>query len=315
MLEFNDFCEIMCDSVRDKLPEDWNIKNISLHTTEKNNGCMRTGICIQKADSNVRPVLYLEEYYDGYLEGQELDELSESVVESFLEADRKSPICTGEELKEFNKIRDQIVMELINYKDNAQQLMGRPHRKIDDLAVVYAIEFCGEFEGIARAKLLNEHMEMYGVAEEKLYDLALANTRRLYPPFLMNVDPFELLEGKSTNILVEGKNEYSNGMYALTNVVKQHGAVSILYPDVLHQIQEIVGEDYYMIPSSIHEMLFVGKSWIDPKELGEGIREINEAEVNRQEWLSDHLYEYDFEKETLVSVKESMVKTKDLERG
>lgn len=315
MLEFNDFCEIMCDSVRDKLPEDWNIKNVSLHTTEKNNGCMRTGICIQKADSNVRPVVYLEEFYEKYLAEWELDELSTAMVEIFYEADRRSPVCTGKEMDDFNGIRDQIVMELINYKDNVGQLMERPHRKIDDLAVVYAIEFSGEFEGVARAKLLNEHMEMYGISEENLFDLALSNTQKLYPPILINVNPFELLDGTSVNLLEEGKNENSNGMYALTNVVRQKGAVSILYPDILHQVQEIVGEEPYIIPSSVHELLFVGKSEIHPKVLGEAVREINAAEVDRQEWLSDHVYEYDFEKETLVSVKESMVKTKEMERS
>ena len=92
MLEFNDFCEIMCDGVRDKLPEDWNIKNVSLHTTEKNNGCIRIGICVQKEDSNIRPIVYLEEYYARYLDGWELDKLSTSMAETFCEADRKTPI-------------------------------------------------------------------------------------------------------------------------------------------------------------------------------------------------------------------------------
>ena len=36
---------------------------------------------------------------------------------------------------DFNTIREQSVMELINYKDNVQQLKDRPHRKIDDFAL------------------------------------------------------------------------------------------------------------------------------------------------------------------------------------
>ena len=72
------------------------------------------------------------------------------------------------------------------------------------------------------------------------------------------------------------------------------GASVIQYPGFLEQAAEQVGGDFFILPSSIHEVLFVpddGKT--DYHELEVMVQSINQAEVAPADRLSDHVYHYD----------------------
>ena len=43
-----------------------------LYTVTKNNGTRRTGILFKQEDSNLAPTIYLEEFYQKYLKGQQV---------------------------------------------------------------------------------------------------------------------------------------------------------------------------------------------------------------------------------------------------
>lgn len=81
-------------------------------------------------------------------------------------------------------------------------------------------------------------------------------------------------------------------MYVLTNSLRMFGAAGILDRKFL---KDKLGEkNYYMLPSSIHETIFVpaveGADW---KTLNCMVREVNEKEVSEEERLSDHCYFYE----------------------
>ena len=61
----------------------------------------------------------------------------------------------------------------------------------------------------------------------------------------------------------------------------------------------------------MHELLIVPKSLeMNPKELGEMVRAINQSEVVKEDQLSDRVYTYDREAGKVLQVPES-VKQKD----
>ena len=68
------------------------------------------------------------------------------------------------------------------------------------------------------------------------------------------------------------------------------------------------------MPSSIHECIVVPKRMgMSPKELGDMVREVNAAEVDREEVLSDRVYEYDRDRNCLCQVEASL-KQREMER-
>ena len=91
-------------------------------------------------------------------------------------------------------------------------------------------------------------------------------------------------------------------LYLLTNQMGYNGAAAILYEGVLKNFAEEVGKDLILLPSSIHEVLLLpdnGDS--DYEALSALVREVNEAQVRREEWLSDHVYRYLKEEDRIIA--------------
>ncbi len=94
-------------------------------------------------------------------------------------------------------------------------------------------------------------------------------------------------------------------MYVLTNAEKMNGANSILDPKTMEDISEKVGGDFYILPSSLHEVIILPDSPdMDKDVLEQMVRDINAGEVAPEDRLSDHVYMYDsVEKEIVLADK------------
>ena len=56
----------------------------------------------------------------------------------------------------------------------------------------------------------------------------------------------------------------------------------------------ILGDDYYVLPSSVHEVVLVPESkGMAPDEMDAMVAEINETHVEEEELLSNHAYIYE----------------------
>jgi hypothetical protein len=90
-------------------------------------------------------------------------------------------------------------------------------------------------------------------------------------------------------------------MYVLSNPVRSFGAACIVYPEVLDMAGQVLGEDYYVLPSSVHEVVLVPVSKsMEPGEMDAMVMEINQTQVAEEEILSDHAYLYQRDAKSLV---------------
>lgn len=81
-------------------------------------------------------------------------------------------------------------------------------------------------------------------------------------------------------------------MYIATNQNKTYGAGILLYDGLLDTVAEKLG-NFYVLPSSVHELIIVPEKFGHPFELKQMVEEINGAEVPAEEILSDKCYCYD----------------------
>lgn len=82
-------------------------------------------------------------------------------------------------------------------------------------------------------------------------------------------------------------------MYVLSNKLKNYGAACIAYPYILDMLAGVLKENFYVLPSSVHEVIIVPESsQIRQSELERMVREINETQVPEEEILSNHAYFY-----------------------
>ena len=108
------------------------------------------------------------------------------------------------------------------------------------------------------------------------------NMTQIVESMIFGGTPKNLLNEKLDMEIVE------NPMFCLTNKSKMNGASLLLQEDIRKQIGECLGSDYFVIPSSIHEVLILSDNGIfQVPELNAMVQEVNETQVERQEQLSD----------------------------
>jgi hypothetical protein len=88
----------------------------------------------------------------------------------------------------------------------------------------------------------------------------------------------------------------------LTNKIRNFGAAVILYNGCLEMIAEFLQDNYYILPSSVHEVIIVAEAespW-GGVGLSEMVAEINRTQVDAEDILSDYAYYYDRDKKKLL---------------
>ena len=109
------------------------------------------------------------------------------------------------------------------------------------------------------------------------------------------------------NLLTRKKDVCREMLFILTNEERSLGATAILLPDMAEQIHKRIGDDYYILPVSLDEVLIAPKRFsTTPKKLGTMLREANQS-IPREVILSDCVYEFTRENPQIRCVPESML--------
>lgn len=254
----------------------------------KNNGVIYHGLVFQNKASNIAPTIYLDDFYEKYTRGFPFSKTVHEVLRLYKQSPTV-PDINGKQFLSFEANKDKITYRLINYELNQSSLENRPYIPYLDLAITFDIILKADSNGIASLPIKYELLELWGKSVEEIYDLAKRNTERLFPVQIQTMDT--LLK----DIMLDDKlseNDRPN-LLILSNDLTQYGANCMLYRDILKSIGDNLQENFYILPSSIHEVLILGENHADALALSDMIQDINEAVVLNEEILSDHPYYYD----------------------
>lgn len=288
-------------ALRQMLQQEYPSASVGIHEVAKNNNRMRTGILIRDRGRNISPTIYLEELFGAYRKGEPLDEICRIIGEIYQGTAPMENFDTSS-ITDFAAVKGKICYELINAEKNTARLQDMPHRLWKDLAIVYYVLLSAESAGgIPRITVTNGMMGLWGVDEHTLYGLASRNTPVLLRAEVMPMS--EVIKGMLQEMPGAGEDipgpldaeELENvpPLYVATNDCKYHGAAVLLYGGVLERFAEQAGSDFYILPSSVHETLFLTVSPDkDGHYLSRMVRGINAEQVAPEEVLSDNVYLY-----------------------
>ncbi len=298
-MEYHQFCAELKEEVRTMLGDEYEVE---VKQITKNNGVVKQGLITGTKESNIRPTIYLENYYEEYCHGLCLNEIAQAILTLYTkEASAENVIQNIFSRKD---MIDKIVFRVINYDRNQELLKGCPHERcMGDLAMAFYCIVDTKNSSIGSFRITDEHLKHFGFSIEELKSLAFVNTRRMFQPMVRNMEDIlieAIMECEGDDISTELKQldlDNNNGnMYVLTNKQKIFGAGCVLYPDLLQSFSTRVNADVVILPSSLHELILVPfKDNLDIKELRAMVKEINLTQVLEEERLSDSVYLYDRE--------------------
>ena len=291
---FEEFLDYVRDHIKDYVEgiDDFQVRIIPM---VKNNQVVIKGLQIADPRENHAPVYYLEVFYEALCRGMELDEIMEAIAYNYEASKHMKGCINPDSIYDFKEMKDRIILRLVNAERNESVLNQCPHRFMADLAVTYRVLAGINEGGISTFLVSDDLMDEWGVNEQVLYDLACENSLCLFPPVVEKLhDMMRNSFGvELSRVLEEADYKEAYTLYILTNDIKLNGASTVCYSDALEWFSKKIGCDFYVIPSSIHEMLLLSvTSDIDPAHLQAVIREVNERMVLEEEILSDNLYFY-----------------------
>ncbi|MCR5118828.1 MAG: DUF5688 family protein [Lachnospiraceae bacterium] len=279
--------------VKNALFKEGEEREIKINKVLKNNGICLTGICIPDEEHKMTPTVYLDEYLAEYEEGtpfatviREIKRLA-SYHDDDISFDLKS-------FTSFSTARDRIVYKLINARMNEQLLKEVPHETYLDMAKVFYYVLSDQGEKQASILIYNGHMAGWGIDTATLSEYANVNTPRLLPGNICSMNELisKMVPGQAACVPL--LREEDDLMYVLTNVRKYFGAACMLYEGVLGEFADRIGGSFYILPSSVHEVILLRETGDeDPYELVHMVNEVNESQVAADEVLSGSVYRYD----------------------
>lgn len=308
-MEFASFKTLVRDEIARRTGEQYRVR---INEVMKNNGVILSGITMLQDDNNISPTIYLNQYYDAYENG---DITLRCIVDDVLDTYERNKVKQSVDMRFFmnyEKIKDRIIFKLIHAERNEELLKEIPHIRYLDLAIVFQCLISDEMFGNATIMIHNAHLKIWNITEEELYKQAIKNTPKLQQydiktmrDVLCEMMRLEELEGKEIIDREEYLRELRDAtpMYVLSNRTRIQGASCILYPDILRDFATAIKSDFYILPSSIHEVILLpAQGDEDEVSLKSMVQEVNETQVEREEVLSDSVYYYNRELNELTIV-------------
>lgn len=273
---------------------------ISVEPVTKNNGTHFTRLAFHKKSTNISPAVYLDELFEAYQNGMTMEEVCRN-VEIIYEQHKPEQDFDSTMLRNFNQVKDVICFKLINAEKNREMLFDTPYIPYQYLAIVFYVVVAKSEGGVASILIKDSHMKMWGTDTQTMYSLAMENTQRIFRGSIQPMGSVmaeimgSALDAEDSNELYDMAVDMGDimPMYVASNYERLNGASVLLYPNMLRDFAKRIGFDFYILPSSVHELIFVlDFGYMDAECMKTMVQEINATEVEDDEILSDNIYYY-----------------------
>ena len=257
-LSFNEFKDELAKKLSAKEDGTFEFQTINRSDGRSYTGLIRKS-CAKPTVSEITPVINVNSFYADYVDGQSIDDCVEQASRLI---HMEKPKLHASNLSEWKYVRDIIFPRLVPSNLPSDKF---PYKKVADLRIIYVIRAFSNEKNVGEGVVTNDLMEIWGKTVDELHEQAMDNLEREE----FHVDDLILFE-------------------AVSNKFMFRGAVECLNPKVISRYS-----DYYIIPSSVDEVLFFPKSsGIPVKDIKGMIEFVNNTNIVEEKRLSYNVYEY-----------------------
>ena len=285
-MNYEEFLNEAKETLTRLLSEDYPGISITTVDVEKmQNGSYR-GLSVREEGKDVAMNMNLETLFEDVQEGGSKELILGGFAREIREHLENMPVFDVGEISNYDAIKENLSIQMVSIRGNEHMLSEVPHKVMADLAAVYRVQI-----GRDTSFLVTDNMlKGYGISQEQLQTDAERYAPQHAPVSIRSM--FEVI----AEMMPPGMEmpEQDPKMFVATVQDQSYGAGVIAYPHFMEMAAERVGGDFFILPSSVHEVLLVPDNGeMEWKELENMVRTVNETTVEPQEKLSDHVYHYD----------------------
>lgn len=262
------------------------------------------GLTIRKQGENIAPTIYLNQYFNQFNDGRAMDDIVQDIIKVYEnnQPENIMDVFKTEDFYDFEKMKEKIVLKVINTGRNLDLLEQVPHLDMEGLGlsvVFYVSLMTGEQS--AGILIKNEHLKLWEKTVSDLLTVAEVNTNRMHAFVVKSMN--EVLSGMfgfEEDLIPEDV----PALYVLTDENKTFGASQLYLKDKIREFAEKNSCDVYILPSSVHELLLLRDDFpnIKPEFLKEMVREVNATEVSEQDFLCDGAFLYELVTDKIIAL-------------
>ena len=291
VLDFETFLREVAKGVREKLGDGYRVEEME---RDDLNGTVKHSLMVARHDETVRPCINMDVCYQQYRRGADIRTVVDGVIASL-----KENICVRHagvfDLADWNSVKGRLRGRLINTDRNRKLLKEVPNRAYLDLSIVYDVQVA-EAEGKYYAMQIHrEHLLTWGVDESVLYSQFVKNMDAADDVLFQNLNDLLSLYVQAFRGINDAEGKLCRYVLGSKNMV--YGAVQVCNRKALREIAEYIKDDFWILPSSIHEVLVFPCQCTkgDAGALAETVKWVNDYGVSPNEILSHHVYRYERE--------------------
>lgn len=232
---------------------------------------------------------------------------------AYIRSQQKKWLCFN-----YGLVKGRIFYRVVNTNRNRKKLRGVLHIDIMDLSLVFSVMVgvCGTV--LVHLSVTEQILKQWGQPLEEVIRQAVLNTPVLFP------EKSSTLSSRVEDILSAGNWEGEAGeiervvrtfpyqAYILENQRGIHGFNAVFYGGTLKNMAGQIGDSLFVLPSSIHEAILIPeKEGLCVAELQNMVHDVNRTSVSYDDFLSDNVYYYDREQDTIQIAGEFGSEIKD----
>lgn len=303
-----EFYDEVIEAVKRNIPEELRDElSVGIQEVIKNNDNVLHGVVIRSPEQHIVPTIYIEECMEAMPKNASIDELAGAIIGTYVKGLMEAPAVEDLSL-EFEDVKDMLQIQVVEANRNMDRLKDLIYKPLDEGMVMLAYVVVKENDdGSYRFALTKSIADSFNYDIDKVFDAAMANSMEKNAPVVSDMMSMLMHMGEAgySNPLKDDFriNEGEN-MYILSNSSGVMGASALYYPDVKERIADALGENYYVLPSSMHEVIIVPESaGIEIEHLRAMVRDANRSVVDSKDVLSDKVFMYDRENNRLFEPK------------
>lgn len=247
-----------------------------------------TGLCLTSKDTNISPVVYIDEFYNKKTPvGEAANRIYTLLTSTHVDFDIDM-------LKNFESCKSCLRLSVASETSSAY---------ICDCAFVikrynlyfYPVIFLTD-NAMASVKVTKSMLEIWDMNADDVYNIAVTNTMNA-----VTIKPMtDVIEKLTGGIPIDVPDGAADSFYVVSNTESCYGAAILCVPNVIAKICTNLGlRNVCIIPSSRHEILLIDSTDVIPEAALQMVIDVNHDVVDEEDVLADSVYLLDVETEKI----------------